>query len=127
MKHDLASKQHIYARALTAYWRKHLDDALTVEGLAGVANFSKFHFIGSFHEYCGVNIGRYIQLMKLKRASTDWPSIRKTGSSTSRWTRDLNPPSLRARVQERIRPDASGFRKRPAWADWSLRYHSPFR
>jgi len=50
MKHDRASKQHIYARRFNRvldHIDKHIDDALTVEGLANVANFSKSTFIDS--------------------------------------------------------------------------------
>ena len=58
-----------YFNRLLDHIDKHLDDALTLDGLANVAKFSKFNFHRQFHEYCLVNIGRYIQLMKLKRAS----------------------------------------------------------
>ena len=72
MKLEPRSNESSYARRFNRvldYIGQHLDDTLTVECLSKVANFSKFHFHRQFYEYCGINIGRYIQLMKLKRAS----------------------------------------------------------
>jgi AraC family transcriptional regulator len=72
MKLEPRSNESSYARRFNRvldYIGQYLDDTLTVECLSKVANFSKFHFHRQFYEYCGINIGRYIQLMKLKRAS----------------------------------------------------------
>jgi AraC family transcriptional regulator len=129
MKHDLASKQHIYARRFNRvldHIDKHLDDALTVEGLAGVANFSKFHFHRQFHEYCGVNIGRYIQLMKLKRASNRLAFNPEDRIIDIALDAGFESPEAFARAfKNAFGQTPSGFRKRPAWADWSLRYQFP--
>jgi transcriptional regulator, AraC family len=51
------------------YIDKHLDEPLLLERLSEVAHFSPFHFHRQFSAYCGLPPGRYIQLMRLKRAS----------------------------------------------------------
>lgn len=47
----------------------HLDENLTVERLSREANFSKFHFHRQFSAYVGASVSRYVQLLRLKRAS----------------------------------------------------------
>ena len=37
--------------------------------LSEVAHFSRFHFQRQFSAYCGISVWRYIQWMRLKRAS----------------------------------------------------------
>ena len=61
-----------YARRINRvldYIDKHLDEALTVDVLSEVANFSKFHFHRQFSQHCGISLSRYVQFMRLKRAA----------------------------------------------------------
>ncbi|MCF2825482.1 MULTISPECIES: AraC family transcriptional regulator [unclassified Pseudoalteromonas] len=51
------------------YINQHLDDELTVSLLSDVAALSKFHFHRVFVAFMGVNVGKYILLARLKRAS----------------------------------------------------------
>jgi len=51
------------------YIDRHLDEDLSVEQMSRVANFSKFHFHRQFSVYAGISVFRYIQLLRLKRAS----------------------------------------------------------
>ncbi|KJY95486.1 AraC family transcriptional regulator [Pseudoalteromonas piscicida] len=51
------------------YINQHLDDELTVSLLSDVAALSKFHFHRVFVAFLGVNVGKYILLARLKRAS----------------------------------------------------------
>ncbi|TMP80166.1 AraC family transcriptional regulator [Pseudoalteromonas phenolica] len=51
------------------YINQHLDDELTVSLLSDVAALSKFHFHRVFMAFMGVNVGKYILLARLKRAS----------------------------------------------------------
>ena len=55
--------------AVITYIYQHLEDPLTVEQLSAVACFSKFHFHRQFSAYTGVSVHRYVQLIRLKRAS----------------------------------------------------------
>lgn len=66
------NKTDSYARRFKQvfdYIDHHLDDALLLEKLSEVAHFSPFHFHRQFCSYCGMPPGRYIQMMRLKRAS----------------------------------------------------------
>ena len=47
----------------------HLEEELSLDRLAGVAAFSKFHFQRQFSALLGMGVGRYVQLVRLKRAS----------------------------------------------------------
>lgn len=51
------------------YIDAHLDESITVQRLSEIANFSPYHFHRQFVSQCGISVGRYIQLMRLKRAS----------------------------------------------------------
>ena len=65
-------KEPVYARRINRvldYIDKHLDEELTIDVLSDVANFSKFHFHRQFSQHCGISLSRYIQFMRLKRAS----------------------------------------------------------
>ncbi|HEC18328.1 MAG TPA: helix-turn-helix domain-containing protein [Gammaproteobacteria bacterium] len=48
---------------------EHLDEPLSVESLCQLANFSRFHFQRQFTAYVGLPVVRYMQLMRLRRAS----------------------------------------------------------
>ncbi len=129
MKPNPTPTQISYARRFNRvldHIDKHLDDALTVEELSKVANFSKFHFHRQFSEYCGINIGRYIQLMKLKRAS-----YRLAFNHQDRVI-DIaldagfeNPESFSRAFKNAFGQTPSEFRKEPAWASWSGRCQFP--
>jgi AraC family transcriptional regulator len=56
-------------RRVLAHVDAHLDEPLPLEELAGVAAFSKFHFHRQFSALFGLGVGRYVQLVRLKRAS----------------------------------------------------------
>ncbi|MGV6816044.1 MAG: AraC family transcriptional regulator [Thiotrichales bacterium] len=57
-----------FARVLR-YIDEHLDEPLAIDQLCELANFSRFHFQRQFSELIGLSISRYIQLMRLRRAS----------------------------------------------------------
>jgi len=60
-----ADKIHL----VQAYIIKHLDEPLSVEFLSQVACLSKYHFHRQFAIYTGINISRYILMLRLKQAS----------------------------------------------------------
>ncbi|MCO5396920.1 helix-turn-helix domain-containing protein [Ralstonia soli] len=66
-----ASTDHYLARmrAVLAHIDAHLEDALDAEQLAEVAAFSKYHFHRQFTLLFGMTVGRYVQLLRLKRAA----------------------------------------------------------
>jgi AraC family transcriptional regulator len=61
------------ARVATAglYVRAHLDERLTLDGIAAVAGFSPFHFHRIFRVACGENLSAYVQRHRLQRAARE--------------------------------------------------------
>lgn len=126
MEFKTSSKENTYARRINRvldYIDKHLDDTLSVEILSNVANFSKYHFHRQFSEYCGISIHRYIQLMKLKRASY------RLAFNNLDLIIDIaldsgfeNPESFSRAFKKTFGQTPSEFRKKPDWASWSTRY-----
>jgi AraC family transcriptional regulator len=108
------------------YIEKHLDEELTVESLSQVANFSKFHFHRQFSDYTGVGVFRYVQLMRLKRAS-----YRLSFSPEARII-DIaleagfeNPESFSRAFKNTFGQTPTAFRKAPDWAHWHTHYMLP--
>lgn len=104
----------------------HIDEDMTVDTLSTVAHFSKHHFHRQFLAFSGVNIGRYIQLMKLKRAS-----YRLAFHSHERIIEIAlgagfeNPESFSRAFKSVFGQTPSGFRKQPAWDAWSELFRIP--
>jgi AraC family transcriptional regulator len=64
-----AAEYHERFRRVLAHVEAHLGEDLSVEALSGVAAFSKFHFHRQFAQLYGMGVFRYVQLVRLKRAS----------------------------------------------------------
>jgi len=110
------------------YIEKHLDEDLSVECLSRVANFSKYHFHRQFSEYAGINVFRYIQLMRLRRAS-----YRLVFSEHTRII-DIaleagfeNPESFSRAFKNLFGQTPSQFRSKPEWQPWNEQYRIPPR
>ena len=110
------------------YIDKHFEENLTVEQLSKIASFSKFHFHRQFSEYCGISVIRYIQLMRLKRAS-----YRLVFNPLERII-DIaleagfeNPESFSRAFKNEFRQTPSEFRKKPEWEPWNEIYQLPNR
>ena len=128
MKDD---KARAYADKFTKvldYIDNHLDDDLSVERLSQVANFSKFHFHRQFSEYIGIGVFKYIQLMRLKRASYRLffnrpdPIINIALDACFE-----NPESFSRAFKNAFGQTPSEFRKTPAWKPWIEQYQFPIR
>ncbi len=53
------------------YIEEHLEEKLTLEDVADVANYSPWHFHRLFKAYVGKGVGEYIRLRKLSKASAE--------------------------------------------------------
>ena len=102
------------------YIDKHLGENLTVELLSQVANFSKYHFHRQFSEYAGISVFRYIQLLRLKRAS-----YRLVFNKLEKIT-DIaldagfeNPESFSRAFKNTFGQTPSEFRGGPEWKPWN--------
>ena len=104
---------------------EHLTDDLSVERLSGVAAFSKFHFHRQFTGLVGIVVHKYVQLLRLKRASyrlafcTDDPILQIALDS------DYEGPEAFARsFKQRFGQTPTEFRDRPQLAAWNAVYQS---
>lgn len=125
------SREDLYAERFNKVFdhiERHLDDALSVEQLSQVAHFSKFHFHRQFSDYCGISVMRYIQLMRLKRAS-----YRLAFNTLERITEIAldagfeNPESFSRAFKATFGQTPSEFRKQPKWQPWNERYRFPIQ
>lgn len=110
------------------YIDRHLDAPLSVEQLSQVAHFSKFHFHRQFSEYCGISVIRYIQLMRLKRASYRLaysPLLQITEIALDGGFE--NPESFSRAFKQAFGQTPSAFRKQPEWETWHERFQFPIR
>lgn len=110
------------------YIDEHLDDALTLEQLSAVAHFSKYHFHRQFAEFMGINLFRYIQLMRLKRASYQLvfePKMRVIDIALQSGFE--NPESFSRAFKKRFEQSPSEFRKHPQWLSWHTKYPEPIK
>jgi len=126
MENGAKRKADDYARRINRvldHIDKHLDENLTVEALSELANFSKFHFHRQFTQHCGISVARYIQFMRLKRASyrlafnPTAPIIDVALDSGFE-----NPESFSRAFKSAFGQTPSAFRKSPDWASWSARF-----
>lgn len=110
-------------RRVCDYIYQHLDDDLSVEQLSQVAHFSRYHFHRQFAEYVGITVARFIQLMRLKRAS-----YRLAFDKDDRIT-DIaldakfeNPESFTRAFKNTFGQTPSQFRAEPEWPRWHSTY-----
>lgn len=110
------------------YIDQHMDDALTLEILSQVAHFSKFHFHRQFSEYVGISVFKYVQLMRLKRASYRlvFNKLEKV-VDIALDAHFENPESFSRAFKSTFGQTPSEFRRKPAWQPWNEHYAFPTR
>lgn len=108
------------------YISRHLSEELSVERLSRVANFSKFHFHRQFSLHAGISVSRYIQLMRLRRAS-----YRLAFESETRIIEIAleagfeNPESFSRAFKQTFGQTPTQFRQHAAWSPWNQRFQIP--
>ena len=118
-----ASRYHARFRKVLEYIDAHLDEALDVETLAGVAAFSKFHFHRQFSELLGLGVMRYLQLRRLRRASYqlayhgDQPVLEIALASGYE-----GPEAFARAFKKNLGQTPSEFRKQPQWEPWTAAF-----
>ena len=119
--------RHYHARLqrVLAYIDEHLDEDLSVETLSGIAAFSRFHFHRQFTALFGINVARYVQLARLKRASyrlafrDNDPIIEIALESGYE-----GPEAFARAFRQRFGQSPSDFRSDPQWASWHATYQA---
>lgn len=110
------------------YIDKHLDDALSVEELSRQANFSRFHFQRQFSNYVGLSVTRYVQLLRLRRASYQLVLDRRRRVIDIALEAGFeNPESFSRAFKKSFGQTPSQFRDQPAWQPWAERMQLPER
>jgi len=108
------------------YIYEHLAEDLSVDQLSQIAHFSKFHFHRQFAEYTGINVYKFIQLMRLKRASYQLVFNRHYRIIDIALDAGFeNPESFSRAFKNVFAQTPSQFRQNPRWKTWSEKYQFP--
>lgn len=110
-------------RRVLEHIERELDADLSVERLSAVAAFSKFHFHRQFSELYGLSVGRYVQLLRLKRASYQLafrPELRIIEIALASGY-ESHEAFSRA-FKKVFEQTPSEFREQPAWPPWQDTY-----
>lgn len=112
-------------RAVLAYIDAHLEDALDVDQLAEAAAFSKFHFHRQFTLLFGMNVGRYVQLLRLKRAAHQLAYRDDARITDIALACGYEGPEAFARAfRKQAGQSPSAFRTAPQWEPWATDLHA---
>lgn len=119
MDHNQTEAYRRRFQTVTEHIERHLDDDLSLERLSAVAHFSPFHFHRQFAAYCGVPLGRYIQLLRLKRDSYRLafaPLDKVTDIALDAGFQ--HGESFSRAFKQTFGLTPSQFRQHPDWASW---------
>ena len=98
---------------------QHLSDDLDLEGISGVAAFSKYHFHRQFTATFGLSLHRYVQLIRMKRAS--YRLAYRDAQSVTEIAMDAGyeaPDAFARAFRQRIGQSPLSFRDSPDWEQW---------
>ncbi|MBB4235196.1 AraC family transcriptional regulator [Rhizobium esperanzae] len=98
---------------------RHLDDDLDLDGLSGVAAFSKFHFHRQFTATFGLSVHGYVRLARMKRAS--YRLAYRDDDRVTDIAMDAGyaaPDAFARAFRQRFGQSPSSFRKSPDWEPW---------
>ncbi len=106
------------------YIYAHLNDELTVEDLSKVAHFSKYHFHRQFTHYMGIGVFKFIQQLRLKRASYQLFFHRDTRIIDIALDANFEYPKSFSRAFKKVFAQSpSEFRHQSNWLQWHQKYH----
>lgn len=124
MKEQSAVKQYPRINRVCDYIHQNLDAELSIEQLSGIASLSKYHFHRLFSALTGVSVIRFIQLMRLKRASFRLAFEHERRIIDIAFEAGFDSPEAFSRAFKRVFGQSpSGFRASPEWPEW----HSKFQ
>jgi AraC family transcriptional regulator len=99
-------------------------ESVTVDELSGIAAFSRHHFHRQFSAFLGMSVYRYIQFMRMRRAS--WRLAFRQALNIGEIAFECgyeNPESFARAFRQFSGQSPSEFRAAPDWREW----HSRFR
>jgi AraC family transcriptional regulator len=112
-------------RAVLAYIDAHVDEAIDVDQLAAVAAFSKYHFHRQFTLLFGMSVGRYVQLLRIKRAAHQLAyrdAARITDIALA--CGYAGPEAFARAFRKQAGQSPSAFRTAPQWEPWAADHHA---
>lgn len=112
-------RYHERLRRVLQHIDEHADQALNLETLSGLAAFSKFHFHRQFTAILGLPLHRYIQLVRMKRAS--WRLAFREGQTVIDIAMDAGyetPDAFARAFRQQLGQTPTAFRKDPDWDSW---------
>jgi len=115
--------QERFARVL-AHVEANSETALSIEDLSGIAAFSRHHFHRQFSGFLGMSAYRYVQFMRMRRAS--WRLAFRPELSVGEIalaTGYEGPEAFARAFRQYSGQSPSEFRSQPDWTEW----HSRFR
>jgi AraC family transcriptional regulator len=118
-----ARRERARFRKVLDHIETHLHEDLTLERLAAVAAWSKFHFQRQFALRVGVGVARYIQLKRLHRAAFQLAFRQRAAVGEIAAASGYGGPEAFARAfRQRVGQTPSEFRAQPLWALWHAAY-----
>jgi AraC family transcriptional regulator len=115
--------QERFSRVL-AHIEANSESALSIDDLSGIAAFSRHHFHRQFSGFLGMSAHRYLQFMRMRRAS--WRLAFRPEQSVNEIalaTGYEGPEAFARAFRQYAGQSPSEFRAQPDWAEW----HSRFR
>ncbi|QQP95303.1 AraC family transcriptional regulator [Lysobacter enzymogenes] len=113
--------QNYYSRMrnVLAHIDRNLDSDLDLDAVSRAAAFSKFHFHRQFAAAFGLSLHRYVQLMRMRRASQRLTSSEMPSVTDIAMEAGYDAPEAFARAfRQRLGQSPSSFRKAPDWGVW---------
>jgi len=101
---------------------EHPAENLSVDLLSGIASFSKFHFHRQFAALFGIGIHRYVQLVRLKRASYQLAFRAEPILEIALDAGYEGPEAFSRTFKQRFGQTPSAFRQQPQWTSWHDAY-----
>ncbi|WP_421847043.1 AraC family transcriptional regulator [Marinomonas sp.] len=121
----MASIKHYEKRmmAVCDYIYKHLDEDLSVETLCDVACFSKYHFHRQFSHFMGIGVFKFVQLLRLKRASYELVFNKDKRIIDIAMNAQFDHSESFSRAFKKVfLQSPSEFRRQPNWLQWHQEY-----
>lgn len=124
------AKSDIHLSRVEEFILENLDEPLSVDSLSAACRLSRFHFHRQFRALTGINVGRFVQLARLKRASLQLVFNRQRRITDIALDAGFDFPESFTRAFRREYGQApSQFRRNPQWQSWWELHHdkSPYK
>lgn len=123
-RQDAPASSDITLSKVVEFILENLDEPLSVDSLSAACRLSRFHFHRQFRAQTGVNVGRFIQLARLKRASLQLVFNPRRRITDIAMDAGFDFPESFTRAFRREYGQApSQFRCNPEWQSWWEVHH----